>query len=647
MLIIDQLKKGEYQLRLLAWMILLGLGVLASGLFYVQVVSGKSYQASQVNQSFRTVRLPAVRGRILDVNGVALAENRPAYNVNLYLEELRGHFQSAYRQVTLGRRLSGSERDALGRGVRYQVVSNLVALAGQAIQQSVAVDARRFRTHYNERLALPLTVAADLPLVSVARFLEGGVGLPGLELEVQPVRNYPYGSLAAHTIGYLRRDDRPGGEDFLTRYSLPDYRGVVGIEGEFDDHLRGRPGVKSVLVNNLGYRQSETVWEPAEAGDNVYLTLDARVQRSAEAALSSAGGDTRGAVVVMDVHTGDLLALASAPAFDPNEFVPRISQEKWDALMDPRLTPQIHRATAGIYAPGSIFKLVVAMAGLESGVLDPRRVYHSPGYYQLGTGPRARRIKDTANRGQPDDFDFRKALKLSSNAYFVHYGLLTGLDDIVAIGQRLHLGEKTGLPIGQEEAGDFPTPEWRAHQRRGLWQDGDTANLAMGQGYITVTPIQMAVMIGAVANGGTVLWPRLVDRVEPQEPGRSRDGYRIPSGRPRDHLGVSGRTLRTLREAMLADVEDDDGTGRRARLEGYRIAAKTGTAQVQKVGPWDHITWFAAFGPYEEPRYAVVVMIESGDSGGETCAPLARQVFEALRSLPETPVVTPAIARVD
>ncbi|MGA1235848.1 MAG: penicillin-binding transpeptidase domain-containing protein [Limisphaerales bacterium] len=649
MLIIDQLKKGELPLRVVALGILAGMGLLAAGLFHVQVLSASRYRTSQASQSFRTVRLPAVRGRIFDVNGMPLAENRPTYNVNLYLEELRESFQSTYKERTAGQRLSVSARAALGSEVRYGVVSNLVGRAGVAMGTSLEVDAREFRRHYNERLALPLTVAKDLGMVEVARYMERGGGLPGLELEVQSMRTYPYGSIAAHILGHLRRDDRPQDEDVFTRYSLPDFRGAAGIEAYWEGALGGRPGVKSVLVNNLGYRHSETIWEPALPGANIFLTLDVRVQKRAEEVLRSQGAETRGAIVVMDVHSGDLLAMASAPTFDPNDFVPGISTEKWQLLLDEYLAPQFNRAT-GMHAPGSIFKIVVGLAALESGTLRPEEIYHSPGYYLLGTGDgKGRKIKDTANGGMPADFDFRKAFKLSSNAYFVHYGLMTGLDDIVALGQRLHLGETTGLPVlrSQELAGIFPTPDWRSRERGGAWYDGDTANLSIGQGYIAVTPVQMAVMTSAVANGGKVLWPRLVARVEPQDAKRAGEAVRLPPARVRDHLGVSERSLRIVREAMLADVEDRDGTGRQAGVEGYRVAAKTGTAQARKRGRMDHITWFVAFGPYEEPEYAVVVMVESGRSGGETCAPLAGEMFKVLRDLKTRPLMRPELARVD
>ena len=626
MLIIDELKKGDHRLRALAITILAGLAVLLSGLFYVQVVAGKRFRASQVSQSFRTIRSPAVRGRILDTRGVPLADNRPAYNVNLYLEELRPHFQTAFTNIVGGRRLSRQERTELGRQARYGVVSNLVHRVGTLIDEDDALQEKQFHRHYDERLALPMSVFPDLNPAQVSRFVEQAGRWAGLELEVQPVRVYPQHTLAAHVLGYLQRDDRAGAGDLAARYHLPDFRGVSGIEASYDPQLRGTPGLQSVLVNNLGYRQAETEWVTAEPGRNVVLTLDSELQRAAEAALRSLGPQTRGAAVVMDPRTGDILALASSPTFDPNCFLPRLDPKTWDSLRDPVLLPLFNRATGGAYAPGSIFKIIIGLAGLETGLIDPDRLYHSPGYYLLGREGESRRIKDTANGGMPASFDFKRALKQSSNAYFIHYGLLIGVDQIVQFAQRLHLGEKSQLPVGPDVAGVLPTRAWRDQKRNGAWYEGDTANLSIGQGFITMTPVQAAVMTAAVANGGTVFWPRLVARTE--SAGR-HTVEAIAQGRVRDHLGASERSLRIVREAMLADVEDADGTGHRAYIDGFRIAAKTGTAQVRQGTRMDHITWFVAFGPVDSPRYAVVVMIESGASGADTCAPLARQIFLA------------------
>jgi penicillin-binding protein 2 len=644
MLILDQLRSKDPALRVVTVAILLGLAVLAAGLFHVQVISAHKFKASQVSQSFRTVRLPAIRGQIRDRHNVALADNRPAYQVNLYLEELRPYFRSTYYRAKAGQSYTTAQKVRLEQLSRYHVVSNLFQAVGSTLDQTLEISEVDFRKHYSQRRALPLPVASDIEQEQLARFLEQSAMLPGCDLEAQPARIYPYGSTAAHVLGYLRRDDRYLESDTGFHYRLPDFSGIVGIEGSYDAELRGEPGMKSVLVNSLGYRQSESIWTPTDPGDHIVLTLDLAVQQAAEKALQSAGPYTRGAVVVMDVRNGDILAMASAPSFDPNQFFPRIGHEDWARLQDPVMLPLINRATYGAYAPGSIFKLVVGLAGLEAGTIHPDERYSSPGYYQLGQGPRGRRIRDLASGGQPAEFDFKKALKQSSNAYFIHHGMILGPDKLFALCQRLHLGEKTDLPTRQELAGTLPNREWQASHLSG-WHDGDTANLCIGQGYLTVTPIQMAVLTAAIANGGTVFWPRLVSRIEPQPPAADNPVRLIPPGRVRNTLGVSRANLEVVQKAMLADVEDRDGTGRTAAVPGMRIGGKTGTAQITKGRVViDHTTWFVSFAPYPEPRYAVVVMVESGAGGGETCAPIARQVFAAIQQL-ERGGVQPRLAQ--
>jgi penicillin-binding protein 2 len=627
MWIFDQFRTKDRPLRFLTGAVAVGLLILLGGLFHVQVLSAPRYQASQISQSFRTVRVPAVRGKILDRAGVALADNRPSYQVNLYLEELRPHFQSAYRRAITGRTLTRSQRAELGRQLRFLVTSNLVDRVSQYVDEPILLTTSQFQQHYDQRLALPMPVLNDLTPDQLARFVEQSHLLPGCELEVQPTRVYPHGSTAAHLLGHLRRDDRRRQEQTSFHYRLPDFSGLVGIEGTFDNQLRGRPGMKSVLVNNLGFRQAESVWAPAVPGQNVVLTIDLSIQSAAERALLSAGPYTRGAAVVLDTQNGDILALASQPGFDPNLFVPGIAQADWDRLNDPIMLPMINRATYGAYPPGSIFKIVIALAGLESGVIDPETLYASPGAYRLSSG---RTIRDLAYGGRATDFNFQRAMKLSSNAYFIHHGLIVGMDKIIAMGQRLHLGERTGIPIGQEVTGTFPTHAWQQANLSG-WHEGDTANICIGQGYLTVTPLQMAIMTAAVANGGTVFWPRLVARVEPQARESSQKPAVFPPGQVRGSLGIASQHFSTIHRAMLAGVEDHDGTGRHAFLPGMRICGKTGTAQITRGRQViDHVTWFTSFAPYEQPRYAVVVMVESGASGTTTCAPIARRIYQAI-----------------
>jgi penicillin-binding protein 2 len=681
MLIFDQLKKDDPQLRLVAVAVLFCLGILLVGLWWVQVVSAGDYRASLETQSYRTVRIPSVRGKILDRNGVALAENRPTYNINLYLEELRSQFQAEYTRerpvkavkntgpfwrtwfgsssvTTQYVRLKKDELEALKWRVRCHVASNVLAQIGQRLGQPIPFNPANFQRHYEKRLALPYPAFTDLTPLQIARFEEQSTSPMGVDLEVQFTRHYPFGTTAAHLLGHLKRDDDSReGEDAYFSFYLPDYRGLVGIEYAFDKELRGVAGAKSVLVNNAGYRQTENIWSPAEPGCNVLLTIDLRVQQAAEQALQNAKvADPHGAVVVMDVRTGDILAMASAPTFNPNWFIPSLSVA--DAARLSEQHSEKNRATQEQYMPGSVFKLVVGMAALEAG-WNPEQVIHvEPNPADPSKGHvlvLGHTVKDTA---PPGDYTFRKALKRSSNSYFVTCGLQAGPERIVHMGHLLHLGERTGFAeTRQEVGGTFPT----ARQLSSGWTARNTANISIGQDPVWVTPLQVAVMISAIANGGTVLTPRLVDRLEALDPVSSTPSKILPPAEVRGKLGLSQRTLSVIYDAMLADTEDADGTGREVRkyaaLPGLRICAKTGTAQVQdthnvKTG---QTTWFASFAPYgppgsaEKPRYAVVVMVEDGVSGGTTCSPIAGKVYEALmeRDRLGRPGDAPSVARKD
>ncbi len=659
MIIFDQLKRDDKRLRMLAGIMLTGLGVLLAGLWWVQIVSFQDYQQHLENQSFRSVRIPAVRGQILDRNGVVLAGNRPAYNICLYLEDLHSLFIQAYnrnfararaqlrRQMAqqtqrLHRALTRQERrafllnskreEALRRQGRFEVASNVVAQISRILGQPLSLDAQAFEHHYETRLALPYPVLSDLNPTQIARFEEHSPSPPGADIETESIRIYPYGTVAAHVLGYLRRDDSSKeGEVAFFSYYQPDYRGVVGIEAGFNKELRGMAGGKSVLVNNLGFRQAEEVWSDAQPGENVVLAIDARLEKAAQQALQGVDGpDTRGAVVVMNVNTGDLLAMVSSPSFDPNLYVQGFTPQEWQRLNDPKLRPQINRATQDNFQPGSIFKTVTGLAALETG-LNPHALYTvAPNPRDPNHGVIWVDGHPFGDLARPGEYDFRRAFKRSSNAYFINAGLHAGIENIVELARRFHLGQRTDMPTRQEVPGIFPT--LNEVRSRG-WYAGDSANICIGQGRMAVTPVQMAVVISALANGGKVLWPRLVIRTEPQSDIAGEKPEVFPKHRVRDELDVDPRNLQTVREGMLADVEDPDGTGTAAAVPGLRIAGKTGTAQVKNIHgiTTDHTTWFASFAPYEHPKYAVIVMVQSGRSGGATCAPVARQVYTAIQ----------------
>jgi penicillin-binding protein 2 len=657
MLVFDELKKNDPQLRLVAMMLVAGLCILIAGLWWVQVVSSREYQEHLDTQAYRSVRIPAARGKILDREGRVLAENQPSYNLSLFLDDLQKKFGDAYSQLLkqahdaqkqaiaarekqLGRSLTKVERkqfafstaqlQQLQAQARFSVANNLVAQVSQKISQPLALDPKSFERAYETRLALPYPILPDMNTEQIARFEENFPGGLGVNLDLQSVRAYPDGTTAAHLLGYVLRDDSSKeGEDSYFNYYLPDYRGVVGVEAGFDKQLRGQAGEESLLVNSLGYRQSENVWSQPEPGHNVMLTIDLDIQHAAEESIvDHQHADARAAVVVMDVHSGDVLAMVSSPAINP-VFMSNSAAY----LNDPKLQPQINRATYGNYAPGSIFKPIVGLAALENG-LNPDEFYDvqpdplepNKGCIYVGQ----RKIKDTVS---PGPYNFQRAIAQSSNSYFIFNGLRTGIQKIVVLAEKFHFGDTNGLPTRQESRGIFPSLK---QVRSSGWRDGDSANICFGQGQMAVTPIQVAVAYSAIANGGTVLWPRLVERIEPQDPASGEVATNFPSGIVRDEIGVSAHSLKILGEAMLTETENPEGSGYPAFHQNgaslkIRVCGKTGTAQVenergQKTG-WNY--WFASFAPYENPKYAVVVMVqsESGGSGGIVCAPIAHDIY--------------------
>ena len=660
MLVFDQLKKNDPQLRLLTAGVLFGLCVLVAGLWWVQIVSGKDYQQHLETQAFRTVRIPAVRGKILDRNGQTIADNAPSYSVSLYLDDLRDDFKTEYFRIRpvklttnsapfwkfwdhsrsvkpVPAHLSSDQIEDLNWLARYHVVSNVVTKVGAQLQKPLSLDFKDFSQHYIKNRAMPYPILEGIDANLVARFEEQNTNpTNGVDLEIQSSRYYPLHTTAVHVLGHLQLDPSSAeGEESFFDYRLPDYRGTVGIEYSLDSFLRGHAGGKSVMVNNQGYRQSESVWEPAVPGSNVVLTLDLTIQQAAEAALRTNGPykeKTMGAVVVMDVNSGDVLAMASSPTYDPNYYVDRKSFPPgyYSNVVEMDGAEQ-NRATYGNYRPGSIFKPIVALACLDNG-LNPKATYEvqadpekpTAGCIYLGR----RKIKDTA---PPGTYDFRRALIHSSNSYFIYNGLRVGVDKIVTLGQQFHFGESLELKTRQVSAGTFP-------DRKKLdsgWNDGDTANLCIGQGYIDVTPLQMCVVASALANGGKVLWPRLIDHIAPQDPLSDGKSVYYEKGRVRNTIGVKASSIRMLHEAMLDDTENVEGTaypafrGSPLNTE-LRVCGKTGTAQNEVNGGITHTTWFLSFAPYEHPRYAVVVMVENGSSGGGTCVPIARSVYEAI-----------------
>lgn len=633
-LIFDQLKRDNRELRLLAVIMFVGICVLVTGLWYIQIVSSRRFAADQEGQITRTVRVPAVRGEILDRNGYPMANNRAVLTLDLYLGELSSRFRGNYKQLKernpapadYNKKQRRAHSLNVQRLARYQVVSNIAHQVSLWLNTPIAIDEAKFHRHFNEERALPWPLLKNLNQQQLARLEEKSQTLPGLSVRVGSVRRYPYGSTASHVLGVMKKDHSSvENEDAFFNYRLPDWKGFTGIEGTYDKYLRGLAGTKAITVNYLSYQTTNTFLREPDPGGNLTLTIDLRLQRFVELALRETefGDDVRGAVVVMDPRNGDILATASAPTYDPHIFLNRISHETFAWLNDPETKRQVNRVTYYHYHPGSVFKIITALAALEAGQLNPTEQIYNPGYWQYRQN--TRKIKDLA---APGHYDFRRAFVKSSNTYFIMQAQRPGVvQKMVQLGQKLQLGKKSDLIPMQAVGGNFPTP---ADLKAG-WGRGDTANLSIGQGPVHVTPLQVAVYTSAIANGGTVYKPRIAAKVEPNDPESSVQTTHFPQGVVQDYLGVSPHNLRLLHDVMRADVHDPDGTGSAAWTEGFTIGGKTGTAEVEKNGKIvDKITWFTSFAPVEAPRYVVVVMVESGDFGGTTCAPIAGLIYQEI-----------------
>lgn len=674
MLIFDELKKNDPQLRFVAMVMAGGFFILLVGLWWVQVVSAGEYKSHLETQSFRTIRIPAMRGKVLDCEGRVLAENSPRYNLSLYFGDLSGAFQNEYQYLRPVQRvkntrpfwkfwgdtlpyvtnrvpLNNTQISNLKWQARYAVADYVVSKMSQTLGEPLTFNATNFARAYESSLYVPYPIAQGLDATEIARFEENYSPGMGVDLDVQTTRVYPNGPMAEDVLGYVRQDDSSiADEDAFFNYRLPDFTGVVGIEGGYDKYLHGHAGEELVMVNNLGYSQTNDIGNMPDPGHNIVLTLNLDVQRAAEQSLlQKQGPDVHAAIVVMNVRTGDVLAMVSSPAIDPNFFSHNLPldemQKQYALLEDTNLMPQINRATDGVFAPGSIFKPIVGLAALEDG-LNPDETYHveenphrpGKGYIRIGN----RNIGDLV---KPGDYDFKEAIEKSSNSYFIYYGLRTGIRKVVAMAEKFHFGERTGVLPGQEAKGIFPSLK-KVESRD--WSEGQSAYICFGQGQMAVTPIQIAVAYSAIANGGTVLYPRLVQRIEPQDPHSGEAPTVFLSGLVHDHIDVSARSLGILKDAMLGETEE--GSGTQAQVPGLRICGKTGTAQVEneKGEQIGQNFWFASFAPYDNPKYAVIVAVQKPADyvgfGGTVCAPIAHDIYTELVKKDPTIVQTVASA---
>lgn len=616
-------------------------------LYWVQVRLHDEYVKRIRGKSEVTVRIPSIRGDIRDRNEVVLVTNRASYDVDFYLPEMVRGYRERFGAVPLA-----TYRTTVGGFFQDREEPDIVEIVNEAViprleQLDLArgYNSRRLRLQYRTNTEVPFTYLEDLPYDTLARYAENDLGLPGVELSLRPARRYVYGALAAHLLGYTGAPEKiERSEAAKFDYYQADVEGKAQVEQIMDGYLRGSPGIRVMRKNAKGRIEGVSRVEPPKQGANVHLTIDARLQYLVEEALRAVG---RGAAVLVDPSNGDILAMASVPSFDPNKFIPSISAADWQALNDDATDPLTNRATSA-YAPGSTYKIPIALAGLKKGI--GKSTFTCSGGVQYGNHFMKCWIAEKG--GSHGTLGLSDAIKLSCNAFFYQYGNAAGIDSIVQTGHLLGLGEKSELGLAGESAGVLPGPEWLAMMNPlERWSQGHTANVAIGQGYVLATPLQMAMIAATVANGGTAWYPRLIDRVVSQQGGVI---YRAPvrqRGNLRE-LGLSDAQIELVRRGMWKVVNEDGGTAKRARIKGVEVAGKTGTAQFWRDNKKDNHTWFICFAPYDKPRYALCVFVQGAKAGGLVSAPIAAKILESALALekgeaPTLAALEPAPGRFD
>jgi penicillin-binding protein 2 len=568
--------------------------LLLTRLWFLQVIESDRLRGLSESNRLRFVPVAASRGAILDRNGKVLVGNTPSFSVAAVPQEIR-------------------DKDAfIGFLARY-------------LRLDPEELARKWAKGQGRGKYFPIFLASGISRDELEFLEENRLRLPGLDIEMKPVREYPYGSLAAHLFGYVGEvsEDELGQEIFQS-YNPGDYVGKNGIERSWERMLHGVDGGRQLEVDARG-RYLRTISETKPVvGNSVMLTIDTELQKRTEAAF----GDKAGAAVVMETGTGEILAFASNPGFDPALFAGRMPPEKWQAYLDDKRHPLENKALKGQYPPGSTFKIVTALAGLQEGLIDEHTTVTCKGSYTLG--------KDTFRCWEKKGHgtvDLKRALKESCDVYFYQLGEKLGVDKIAAYARELGLGSAMNVGLENEKKGNIPTAEWKERKYRQKWLRGETLPVSIGQGYVLTTPIQLASMIAAFANEGTLYQPHLVKRVVDPE------GKVIEDFAPRllRKAGIKAEHFRTARAGLLAVVNESGGTGAAARLYEVKVAGKTGTSQVVKLKdrkgnvPYEHRdhALFVAYAPYDKPEVAVAVVVEHGEHGGGAAAPIAGKILRA------------------
>ena len=566
-------------------------------LWQLQVRDGLYYQDLARDNRTRSIMLEPARGLLYDRNGELLANNIPSFQLYVSLEDIQN------REALIAR------------------LPEFVDIDRQEVADKLSKKNRRGR----------IKIKAGITLKEVALIESHRLDLPGVVIQPEYQRHYPLGTSASHVLGYV-------GEISESQLKDPEFSdlqqgriiGQYGVERTFDAYLLGEPGEEIIEVDALGYpKRSLSVQRPL-AGNDLYLTLDIRLQRLAEDLL----GEEAGAIVALDPWNGDVLALASKPGFNPNDVSGGISARDWQQFIQDTRHPLTNRAIQGQYPPGSVFKIIMAAALLETQTLSAQESISCHGTFPFG-----KRIFRDWRAGGHGQVDLTKALAESCDVYFYKAGNQLGIDTIATYARLFGLGEKTGITLPSERSGLVPSSEWKRKAKREPWYPGETISISIGQGFLTVTPIQMAKVAAIVATNGRVVQPRLFKASRLRRTGNLKE----EPGTSIQQLAIPPITFAHIKEGLAAVVTK--GTAQRAKSDRVSIAGKTGTAQVVALKPdgdkdknkelqkefRDH-AWFVAFAPLEHPKIAVAVLVEHMGHGGSASAPLAKTLIEAFMS---------------
>lgn len=553
--------------------------ILVLGLWYLQMIKGEEFKERAVENRIRSLVEDAPRGRIYDRQGELLVTNRPAVVVSIIPAEV-----DDLKKL--------SER-----------LSKIIGISSEEISQTVK--------NYQENPFKPVKILDDVKTNKIVEIEERKDELKGVILEVKPRRNYLYHDFAAHSLGYVGEIDK----EELRRFGNPKFQGgdiigKAGLEKYYDDILRGEKGGREVEVDALGREIATLLYQKPVPGKDLVLTIDRDLQLYGENLLFG----KKGSIIVSDPNSGEILALVNRPSFSPNLFADGLSRSDWERLSSDADYLLTNRSVQGVYAPGSIFKVVTAMAALEEGVTDRERKIYCPGFFKL-----ADQVFMCWKKTGHGILSIVDAIAQSCNVHFYTLGNELGIEGFNKYMQKFGLGEKTGIDLPAEAIGIVPSAQWKKREIKEIWFPGDTINLSIGQGYLLLTPLQVHNLITIIATEGEVYKLHLVKKII------STDGKIVKEIKPEIYRKVnfSPDTFKIVKEGLRKTILE--GTGWRANIKELAVAGKTGTAQNPQ---GETHAWFIGFAPYEDPEISITVFLENGGEGGEAAAPIARAMFE-------------------